>query len=629
MKVIIYLAILFCSYLHSSLHSTQEPTELVKLQYDQSRHTIPLPVIYKSITMLQKHLSKEKLRIEQKKPIVVHNVMSDEFNLFNDACEKTEETFISFFDGLSAEQQNQLISVAGKNKLNSPEITALLAQSCPIKDAISSYILSHHEKQKIKQYLQSFMIVDNIAFHSYFCENVLTGKTTFICPNGIPYTIPNNFTAHETFITPHITHPYLLCAPDNTNALITHMKKQISCSEYQLVSLCDYDQYGNVIHQNGKIIRTNSSNTQLIEEEIIGIDECIFAAICSFNGNYIALCSTAGTLLVLTLNHTSYPIIQQYRYLNNSYSRIIDMRFNNSSTKLIILAKDERMSLSELIIYDLIHQKENIINFATGSFIPLSFLDNDQHVIVPHHSMEYDQTLSVHTIHCSDNVSTIDNINITECLRTIQKSQPYYTISPYQYIIGTYSIPHSDTVLLQLCTNNMLFFTKQKNKDHFHLAINHLTQELFEVSLLCTPDLHFVISSAAVKNKNRILHPHRYHAFLSIWSTKTQSSIVSIPLPAIEMICKPLIILSQEGSSFITSCGNNKWIWHMLYAPDDCKLFQWLDANQEPFHLYMLWRLYKNHKNNRNAFLYTSQTLSAFLNSVPTYVQQCIKKHLM
>src|SRR5947207_14181401 len=95
MKIMKQLVVYFCLCTQLFVYSMQEV--LVKLKKDESCLILPLNVIQKSKRMYDKQLWKEELKISEKKPIVVHDISSKKLNLFINAAQKTEKTFLEFF----------------------------------------------------------------------------------------------------------------------------------------------------------------------------------------------------------------------------------------------------------------------------------------------------------------------------------------------------------------------------------------------------------------------------------------------------------------------------------------------------------------------------------------------------
>src|SRR5205085_2215435 len=137
-----------------------ERTNSVSLKLDDGAvRTIPWHVAQKSNTIYTQEAWKNRLEVDFKKPIIVHNVTPEQLALFIMAAPKTEDNFDDFFKRLTQESQKNLISVAGETALNSPEITALLVQTY-LPDDIARLIMMH-VKDGLEHYVRCAMVAQN------------------------------------------------------------------------------------------------------------------------------------------------------------------------------------------------------------------------------------------------------------------------------------------------------------------------------------------------------------------------------------------------------------------------------------------------------------------------------------
>jgi len=620
------LVIYFCLCTQLFVYCMQEIA--VKLKKDDSCLALPLNVIQKSKRMYDKQLWKEKLKIPEKKPIVVHDISSEKLNLFINAAQKTEKTFPAFFTQLTIKERRKLISVAGEDALDAPEITALLAQSYLLNDIVQKHIIPYMDALEVIHYMQQGMIKHNIPQSDIDWSVFFQKDKTMLCSNGIYYEIPDDFDAHETLYTTNI---FELLKPIDLNnpTDIIHMKKQVNSCEYRVTS---------TIGDNGLVGHMWRIKNEVVEKKEFLLKNHIRTTICSQDGNYIVICTEPDNQNALFIvDHSSDVIVEKQLCLTKNLRRLIDVQFNHSSTVLFVLSCDEDTCESQLLIYDFKNNQEKLLHFNNWCFIAPAINHDSTCMILSHVGCNEADTLSVWDICSVQNPFQLASFNITQLGCDVAKEyNTKYKINfrDSVYVCTVHYTHGSNNAFAQLHNGNMLFIDEiTPNQINITTSINPVIypfpKNIRNVCLLCTPDDNFIISYGGVYENNLLGYQNKESPTVTIWDMQTKKMISAHQRLKISASKDPTIIMSCDACSFILNVASGHWLDYTLYSSNENATCTWIKENKNLFSCYVLQRLYKAHKEQEEIIVYENDAIDTFLKTLPKNIQQCIKNYLI
>jgi len=605
----------------------------VKLNADDSLYSLPLCVVQKSNTMYEKCLWRDTLKISAKQPIVVYNVSSKQLGLFYRASYTIEENFPDFLKTLNLKQQKRLIAAAGENALNSPEITALLAQEYLLPDIVQNRIIPHMRQNKMTQYMLNKMIKHNIDNSSLEMKLLWQQNKLHLCSNGIVYNILDCFDAHSQLYTTSLgAQIQLLDLDDLNNTMITHMRKKVGPYEYHITSA---NESSGIFH----IWRL--LNEQVIEKKELTLTDPILASLCSFDGNFIAICTMGenkNSIVLLALDHESDNMISKEIKCTDSLSHCVDMQFNNSSTAFFALAYDNDAYKSQLLIYDLCTHQEKIILFDELCFIAPTISFDSKRIIVSHVNQDDINTLSVWDISSLQNPIKLETINIADLAREVafyyKEKDEITTTNDKAFAVTIQYDRNSYNAVIQLNNGNMIFL-EEKSTDNIitRTSINSniysFQKYITNTCLLYTSDNRFIISHCTVNPIREKTYP-----YVTLWDNLSKKLIAVRSHVSNTMEREPIIVMSSDECSFIINAGKiaDYWIPYTLFTPDDKATGIWMNSKHTLFSLYTIRRLYQAYKNKEEVITHENDALDMFLKSLPTTphnIQQCVKTYLM
>lgn len=599
---------------------------LVKLKDDNSHHTIPLHIIRKSITMDEKYCWKNWLEISAEKPIVVYDISPEQFQIFGDAAQKTEKTFPDFYKQLTAAQKRELIIATGENHLNSPEITALIAQAYFPKDIWYASIMPCIKKEVMKHYLQDSMIRHNMTTTSLPLNEIFfPSHKTFFCTNGISFDIPDTFNAHTDLYTTSLSAQIKLF--NNPNEVLIHMKKKVGAYEYQVTT---------TVLEAGPVYHICRIKDQQIIKKELSLQGIIITALCSADGKFIVICTNDGTNctnMLLTLDHESDKIINNEIKLTQNLSGLRNVQFSTISNALLILSNDKNINKSQLLLYDLHNLQEKVMSFDNTETAPTINHDASRMIFY------YPDILSVWDISSLLNpilLNTIDTAQLGQETAQYYNEQHKATVSSLFYVPAIHYMNNSNNAVAQLHNGNMLFIDEASPHEINHtVSINPYiypsSKTILLASLLHTPDNNFLVSHGSLGEQ--INHQVSYITLWNILSKKMISSHES----HLALKQDPNIVMANDSCSFICNIGKERqklWLKYTLFTAEEKATYEWIDDPKHTlFSLYALHRLYQAHKNKEEIIIdNNNDAFNEFLQTLPQKpynIHACIAQYLI
>ncbi len=550
-------------------YSMQTTGPIIKLT-DNSTHNIPFSTAFLSNTIHLQHLLQKKLGVDHTKPLPIFNTEKEHITLFRDAAPHlTDNTFIPFFSDLTLEQQKDLISACGKDKLDSPHMTALVAQAYIPHAIVQKHILPYLEKDHIINYMRCAMAALSIPLPMPSLSYDYFNPILICAQNGNIHRISSSFDAHKTSLTTN-NPSHQISTIDKNRVIFVH--KKTDTGEYHVFSTLNEQGY----HENYIIWRTNPQEP--FKETSFSGGE-ILIAVCSPDGYYMAvrLSESTENCILLCLDPSADEIITKKIILPDSLPSTTKMHFNSTSTAFFCFSfDDENQEISQLLAYDILNNQEYLTHF-TSVYVQPSF-NHDNSRMMAWEVLSDENKLHIWNIKNIADISTIKIIDIHNnyCLRNIQ--------------YGNFS----NNAAVRFNNGNVLLV---KENSLGEIQLSHLinphkdNKKITLGTLLFTSDDKILIDHCQTK----VVNQNKKEQRVTVWDAEFEKYIVhdtNHRSPAL-----PEIILNETENEFLVSVVEDEaWQHYTLCTPSEQATCQWVNDNENLFMIYMLRRLMHAHK---------------------------------
>ncbi len=582
-----------------------DKSDLVELKLEnQNNHIIPFTVAVVSNAIHKKCLLKKTLAIDKAKQIVIPEIVHEYEGLclFTQATHcTTDEAFNDFFWGLTNEQRKKLMSISGKDKLDSPQITALITNAYVPQEVIHNNIIPYLEKEQIERYMRCAMIARNIPTPILDPFPFLLDKYQIIShPQGTAHYVTKFFNASIC------TGNTLRSGFNPKEKNIIYIRKIVDQYEYHVTTEVDDNE-------------SMTSYLTLFQEGIVKRKEILHSDFlsqvrCSPDGRYIAMIvpKEKDNLVLVCVDPHADTIITKKKVIDTTLDLIVKLTFSHNSTALFCLSYNKNDDTSKILLEDITQKKGIALNSRT-LLSDICINHNTSRIIVSNCIDQQTYILTIWNIENPLSPIVINHIKISG----------EYPISALQYNNC------SNTAAARFENGNILLIEEQSSGE---IKLSHMLnpykhpQSYKRRGLLFTPD-------------DKILIDHSRHQIeeddqdlVTVWDIESARCIIQDTRITLDNIA-PEIIISADECSFLTNVTKDHlWMEYLLYSPSEKESLQWVNNNHNIFTLYMLRRLYQAHKNNEKMVMHEGDALSTTLQAIPTTphnIQMCIKEYLL